>query len=111
MIANKPTIVVCTRQADEALLRELAAGMEEEGVLYELSEETDGDAVTLADGAAERSALGCGIGVYRREAAMQLRGVPAGKPVFRLQNPAPAQCRTLGINSARAIQKKPFRED
>ena len=34
MVVNKPTINIYTREPDEDLLREICAGIEEEGVLY-----------------------------------------------------------------------------
>ena len=36
MVVNRPTIIIYTREADEDLLREICAGIEEEGVLYEI---------------------------------------------------------------------------
>ena len=110
MFANKPTVILCARDAEPGMIAELCAGMEEEGILWTLTEAWDGDARMLADRAAELSTLGCGIGVFRREAALQMRGMPAGEPVFLFQNPDPQTCRKLGANAARAIQKKPFLE-
>ena len=48
MIARKPTILIFTVRPDEMLLREICAGIEEEGVLYEVIAQPSGDAATLA---------------------------------------------------------------
>ena len=47
MIINKPTVIIYTRDPDEDLLREICAGIEEEGVLYEVHS-GKGDMDTLA---------------------------------------------------------------
>ena len=36
MVVNRPTVIIYTRLPDEDLLREICAGIEEEGVLYEV---------------------------------------------------------------------------
>lgn len=38
MIVKKPSIFIYTHLADEAILREVCAGVEEEGVFYEITE-------------------------------------------------------------------------
>ena len=109
MIVSKPSIIIYTDHADPDLLREVLAGIEEEGVLYQVTEKT-GDLDTLAWEAAKDSMLGCGIGMTDRLLAMQMTGLPLRKNVFELNGPAFRQCRILGANSARAIKKQPFKE-
>ena len=41
MIVKKPSIFIYTHLADEAILREVCAGVEEEGVFYEITEFPD----------------------------------------------------------------------
>lgn len=108
MVVNKPAIIIYVRDADEDLLREVCAGIEEEGVLYQvLSREGDLDA--LAYEAAKESMLGSGIGITGTRLAMQMQRLPEGKNVFELCAPSFWQCRNLGANSARAIKKMPFK--
>ena len=47
MVVNKPAIIIYTDEPDEDLLREVCAGIEEEGVLYQVSSH-EGDLDTLA---------------------------------------------------------------
>ena len=47
MVVNKPAIIIYTNEPDEDLLREVCAGIEEEGVLYQVSSH-EGDLDTLA---------------------------------------------------------------
>lgn len=108
MVVNKPTIIVYCHEADEDLLREVCAGIEEEGVLFQVQEH-EGDLDTLAYEAANESMLGSGIGMAGSRIAMQMQRLPKGRNVFELNMPAFWQCRNLGANSARAIKKMPFK--
>lgn len=109
MVVNKPSIIVYTSGADEDYLREVCAGIEEEGVLYQIISR-EGDLDTLAYEAAAESMLGSGIGMQGNRIAMQMQRLPKGKNVFELIAPRFWQCRNLGANSARAVKKMPFKE-
>lgn len=108
MVVSKPTVVLYTQEPDEDLLKEVLAGIEEEGLLYQVQSRA-GDLDTLAFEAAGESMLGAGIGICGRRLAMQMQRIPKGKNVFELDNPAFWQCRALGANSARAVKKLPFK--
>lgn len=109
MVVNKPTIIIYIHEADEDFLREVCAGIEEEGVLYQVQPH-EGDLDTLAYAAANESMLGSGIGIHGTRLAMHMQRLPKGQNVFELDTPAFWQCRNLGANSARAIKKMPFKE-
>ena len=108
MVVNKPAIIIYTDEPDEDLLREVCAGIEEEGVLYQVSSH-EGDLDTLAFEAAKESMLGSGVGITGARLAMQMERLPKGRNVFELNMPRFWQCRNLGANSARAIKKMPFK--
>lgn len=108
MVVNRPAIIIYCSGADDDYLREICAGIEEEGVLYQIVERT-GDLNTLAFEAAQESMLGSGIGIAGKRIAMQMQRIPKGRNVFELHAPTFAQCRFLGANSARAIKKQPFK--
>lgn len=108
MVVNKPTIIIYSREPDEDLLKEVCAGIEEEGVLYQVLSR-EGDLDTLAYEAARESMLGSGIGILGTRLAMQMQRLPKGQNVFELDAPRFWQCRNLGANSARAIKKMPFK--
>lgn len=108
MVVNKPTIIIYVKSPDEDLLREIYAGIEEEGLLYEIHSR-DGELDELAYAAAEDSMLGSGIGMSGQRIAMQMRRLPKGRNVFELNAPRFWQCRNLGANSARAVKKMPFK--
>ncbi|MCI6004264.1 MAG: glycerol dehydratase reactivase beta/small subunit family protein [Blautia sp.] len=108
MVVNRPAIIIYVQEPDEDLLREVCAGIEEEGVLFQVQNH-EGDLDTLAYDAANESMLGAGIGMTGARLAMQMQRLPRGKNVFELIAPAFWQCRNLGANSARAIKKMPFK--
>ena len=108
MVVNKPAIIIYTNEPDEDLLREVCAGIVEEGVLYQVSSH-EGDLDTLAFEAAKESMLGSGVGITGARLAMQMERLPKGRNVFELNMPRFWQCRNLGANSARAIKKMPFK--
>ena len=109
MVVNKPSVLIYVSSPDQDLLKEVLAGIEEEGVPFEVKEQ-EGDLDALACKAAAESVLGSGIGMTGNRLAMQMAGLPKGKNVFELISPGFAQCRNLGANSARAVKKLPFKE-
>lgn len=110
MIVKRPSILIYVNNADQDYLHEICAGIEEEGILFEIIEREPIDLDQLAYDAAEDSMLGAGIGISKKHAALQMRHVPKGKNVYQLNTPSFSQCRALGANSARAIKKLPFKE-
>lgn len=109
MIIRKPSIFIYTCQADSRILKEICAGIEEEGVFFEVSEQEEEDVDALAWQAASDSMPGSGIGICRTSAAFQMKGLEKGRNVERCQNPAREQSRRLGANSARAVKKQAFK--
>lgn len=109
MVVNRPTIMIYTKEPDQVLLHEICAGIEEEGLLYEIHEQ-EGTLDELAYEAAAESMLGSGIGMTGLEIAMQMARLPKGRNVFELNAPRFWQCRNIGANSARAVKKMPFKE-
>lgn len=109
MIIKKPSIFIYTNGADKDFLREICAGIEEEGVFWEVIPRDEAELDTLAFEAAKDSMLGSGIGVKGVSMAMQMRGLKKGQNVKFYQMPTFDQCRRLGANSARAIKKLAFK--
>ena len=109
MIIKKPSIFIYTFHPDKEILREICAGMEEEGVFYEISEQTVSDLDELSWLAANDSMLGSGIGVSETKAALQMRGIKKGHNLEAYDGPDKAKCRKLGANSAKKKKKQPFK--
>lgn len=109
MIAKKPTIMIYTARPDEALLREVCAGIEEEGVLFEVVPAMVGDAAVLAAAASDSSMLGSGVAVCGTTVALHIKGMEKGKTVLSYVLATPTQARDAGANSARVIKRLPFK--
>lgn len=112
----KPTIVI---QSDkdrnqEEVLSEILAGIEEEGVLYEVvykndyykekQEEIYSLATRLAKAAAESSQLEVGIGVYNKVALLTVHKL-GGIPLLQTES----EYRQMGHNAARYVKGMSFK--
>ena len=105
MISRRPAVFIYTNDPDEDFLREIRAGIEEEGCFCEVYERPDTDLSTLAFEAARDSMPGSGIGISSVDIALQMKGLPRGAEVLRYHMPTYAQCRIVGADSARIIKK------
>ncbi|MGW0161552.1 glycerol dehydratase reactivase beta/small subunit family protein [Mycobacterium sp. NPDC003323] len=103
-----PTVVVASDGPDPTV-REVVAGIEEEGVPFTVESVTGQSATALAQRAAAQSSLQVGVGV---DAAGEVSVCHAKleQPVFELAGgSSPAQLRTLGHNAARIVAGLPLR--
>ena len=108
MIVKRPSIFIYAYNPDSDCLSEICAGIEEEGVYFEVFSKDYADLDTLSHLAALDSMLGSGIGICRNSIALQIKGIPKGKNVECYEIPTLTECRKLGSNSARIIKKMPL---
>lgn len=106
---NKPVVFIYVVEPDRDLLREICAGMEEEGMLFDIVTKEGMDIEELCYESAYDSILGSGIGVYGKEIGFSLRSLPKGKMVYAFKNPSLSEARNLGANAARAVKRLPFK--
>ncbi|NKQ51295.1 hypothetical protein HFP15_00175 [Amycolatopsis sp. K13G38] len=98
-----PSVVVrCARSSG---LREVRAGMEEEGVPLRV-EDGDGSAAELAFAAARASSLGVGIGLDATTVCVHHAKRPPDSPVLTA---ALAHARVCGHNAARLVVGLPLK--
>lgn len=109
MIVRKPTILIFTVRPDETLLREICAGIEEEGVLYDVIAQPSGEASTLSAMASGMSMLGSGLALVERSIALHIKGMSDRSPLLGFADATPETARRAGANSARVIKKLPLR--
>ncbi len=105
MIVKRPSIFIYTNSPNENYIKQICAGIEEEGVFFEVFERDTSDLDTLAMDAANDSMMGSGIGVSKSDIALQMKGVAKGKNIEMYSSPTLVQCRNMGANSARVIKK------
>lgn len=113
-ILNKPSIIICTSQHTgfDAKLRELQAGMEEEGVPCALLSDSSADAVALAYKGAQTSLLGVGVGIGSAALCIHYKKLPENQPLFVLQGEGTlTEWRYFGYNAARLVKGLPFKEN
>lgn len=103
---NKPSIVIITEKPDNPALKEILAGIEEEGVPFQIELESNGDARNKALQGAEKSSLETGIGIGRNEVYVALRNAVLYKAS---SNAYPEELRKLGANAARYVKGIPFK--
>lgn len=108
MTGKRPGIFIYSNEGDSGILKEICAGIEEEGLFYEMIEKKGG-IKELAFQAAADSKLGCGIGIRKNHVAMQMQPLPEETPIFFIESPTPAQGRALGANSAKGVKRLPFK--
>ena len=106
MVVKRPSIFIYTHEADPAILKEVCAGIEEEGIFYDTTEMPDECMEKLA-----YSMLGSGIGIFGTAVCLKMRGLEKGRNIESYLEPNRKQCRNVGANSARAIKKLPFKEE
>lgn len=109
MIVKKPSIYIYVNKPNQAILREICSGIEEEGVFYEVMERETQELDTLTWTAANDSMLGTGIGLKENSAAFMIRGLKMGNNIASYLHPSKEESRLLGMNSARAIKKQAFK--
>ena len=109
MIAQRPSIFIYTKGSDPQYIKQICAGIEEEGVFYEIFEKNSSDVSQLAYDAANESMMGSGIGVSGDKVALMMKGVVKGNNVEFYRKASPEECRRIGANSARIIKKMPLK--
>ena len=109
----RPCIVVYVynHPGYEQKVREVQAGMEEEGIPYSIVESSEKDVITLAYQAACASRLGVGVGIGLEGLSIQYDKLPEREPLFLLTTSgSPADWRIFGYNAARLVKGIPFKK-
>lgn len=110
--AVRPNIVIYVNAhfGQEAKLREVQAGIEEEGVPSSWCVGA-GDACSLACRGAAESPLGVGVGIGAEAMSVHYHKLPADKPLFVLPaGDGPPAWRRLGCNAARLVKGTSFKD-
>ncbi|HWR42183.1 glycerol dehydratase reactivase beta/small subunit family protein [Sporomusa sp.] len=110
---NRPSIIICTflHPGYEAKLREIQAGMEEEGVPWSLLTGEELDYIALAHRGAHTSPLGVGVGISPAGMCIHYQKLPERQPLFVLAGEEDVtEWRRFGYNAARLVKGLPFKE-
>lgn len=97
--------------ADEQL-REVQAGLEEEGIPWRLLAAEGGECSELGHQAAASSQLGVGIGIHAAGLCIHYQKLPQAEPLFYLpQTDSRVKWRQIGSNAARLVKGIPFKTE
>lgn len=109
MKTKKPGIKIFVIRRGEAFLKEVLAGIEEEGVLYEVETIENGSSIDLAAIAARSSILETGIGIDEEFASITICKLPGDNPLKSYSCLSKEQLRLAGSNAARIIKGMPLK--
>ncbi len=110
--STKPSIMIglAVYPENEQKLREVQAGIEEEGIPYTLLQSDEADAVKLAYQGAAQSQLGVGIGIGLSAVCVHYVKLPADRPLFISdETGSRSEWRRCGYNAARLVKGIPFK--
>lgn len=109
MVAKRPSIMIYINSVNEKILREICAGIEEEGIFFEICDQENEKIDELAYQAANASALGVGIAAEAENILLTFRGLESGKYIEYYEHATLEDARKAGINSARVVKKVPLK--
>ena len=109
METKKPVIKVFVTKASEPFLKEVLAGIEEEGVLYEVESNLGGTSSELATKAATESLLETGIGIDGEFATITICKLPQNNPLKSYSCLSNHKLRLAGSNAARIVKGIPLK--
>lgn len=105
MRSNKPIIFVYAVSPSIEILNEVTAGMEEEGVLFEIVECKGKESLeAYALQAANASMLEAGIGMNGHNLCFNQSILKNSSPILRIENADKRSARIFGSNAARFIK-------
>ena len=111
MKADIPSIKISVLDKKSVYIKEIAHGIEEEGIPYEITEESFLDITEKAFEISQASRLSVGIAVDREKAVIHFSKLRTDSPLFilSLQGIEKGKLRTYGSNAARLIKGIPFK--
>lgn len=110
MKSNKPAILIYSSYNNEEVMKEVCAGIEEEGVPFEtIKLEESYKAAELSRKAAISSVVEAGIGIDEYKACFYCTTLKTKTPLMESEVKDKKALRTLGSNAARYVKKIPFK--
>ncbi|CAB1239838.1 glycerol dehydratase reactivase beta/small subunit family protein [Clostridium sp. MT-14] len=110
---NRPCINVCLDNPAESLLKEILAGLEEEGIPYELKNMnfTQDEIIKIAYEVSEESRMGIAIALKNDRVVLHYSKLKENHPLIdmRLDYYEKRKARIIGCNAARLYKVMPFK--
>jgi hypothetical protein len=106
----RPFVVIGTSGPEPSgIVRAVQAGLEEEGVPFDVHRYEQTDPCALAHQAARDSPLDVGLGVTGEELCVHHAKLPRDRPVRSERTGRPAEARRLGHDAARVVTGVPLK--
>ncbi|MBU3178776.1 glycerol dehydratase reactivase beta/small subunit family protein [Clostridium estertheticum] len=108
---SRPCIVVVTDKPDKNILKQLLAGIEEEGIPYEVDVVNGDELLKITHKAAVYSRMGVGIGINQNRVLLHFSKLKVDKPILDayLNDNIKDTARNIGNNAARLYKIMPFK--
>ena len=109
---SRPCIVVVTDKPNKIILKQLLAGIEEEGIPYEVNTVNGDQLLKITHKAALYSRMGVGIGINKNRVMLHYSKLKVDKPIFdgNLDAFIKETARYIGNNAARLYKIMPFKD-
>lgn len=109
MDIKKPVINIFVNGVEKEFLKEVLAGIEEEGVLYEVFSKEEAQVERLAREASIQSLLETGIGMSKEYLCVNIAKMPEESPLIKIKSSSRMELRRAGINAARLVKGIPLK--
>lgn len=108
---SRPCIVVVTDKPDINILKQLLAGIEEEGIPYEVDAVNGDELLKITHKAAVYSRMGVGVGINQNRVLLHFSKLKIDKPILdvNLNENIKDIARNIGNNAARLYKIMPFK--
>lgn len=108
---SRPCIVVVTDKPNKNILKQLLAGIEEEGIPYEVDVVNSDELLKITHKAAVYSRMGVGIGIKENRVLLHFSRLKIDKPILdvNLKENIQDTARNIGNNAARLYKIMPFK--
>lgn len=106
------SILVCIYNAKEPLLKEILAGIEEEGIPFEIKKIGKSDMLKSVYTAAKQSTIGIALGVVNNNLILHYNKLKEEDPIynFKLHPQDKEKARIIGCNAARLYKVMPLKK-
>jgi hypothetical protein len=106
---RRPEIHVCYSRQNKEYVKDILAGIEEEGLFGYSYEIKDYDPITSAYKASESSLLGVGISITKKQAVLHVTNLEIDIPLLNINIEDNTNLREFGNNAARYVKGKPLK--
>lgn len=110
MAYKRPEIYIHYQDVEERYIREVEAGIEEEGLFSHCFKKVIADPIASAYEAANASQLGVGICLLGEEVILHMGDLQEASPLIHIQTSDQVVLRKIGSHAARYIKGIPFKE-